>query len=186
MNTNLRKCTWVFSLLAITLFVTQSVVAQDEGRTLFPHRNRCQGRRADGRCRVRDGDPGRRRAGEGVLVAERLQARCRRAAVLLQGPDRPAFDQFGLVQSGQACRRIDRPPPLAQSSGGEGCGLGADARWPVRSDLPHLPARGPGDRRQLDCATAGKATLASHEAVEALHLGFALLDPVYLGARRAV
>jgi len=33
MNTNLRKCTWVFSLLAITLFVTQSVVAQDEGRT---------------------------------------------------------------------------------------------------------------------------------------------------------
>ena len=33
MNKNLRKCTWVFSLLAITLFVTQSVVAQDEGRT---------------------------------------------------------------------------------------------------------------------------------------------------------
>jgi hypothetical protein len=33
MNTNLRKCTWVFSLLAITLFVTQSIVAQDEGRT---------------------------------------------------------------------------------------------------------------------------------------------------------
>jgi hypothetical protein len=33
MKINFSKCTWVFSLLAMTLFVSQAVMAQDEGRT---------------------------------------------------------------------------------------------------------------------------------------------------------
>ena len=36
MKTNFSKCTWVFSLFAMTLFVSQAVMAQDaldEGRT---------------------------------------------------------------------------------------------------------------------------------------------------------
>jgi hypothetical protein len=33
MKINFSKCTWVFSLFAMTLFVSQAVMAQDEGRT---------------------------------------------------------------------------------------------------------------------------------------------------------
>ena len=33
MKTNFSKCTWVFSLFAMTLFVSQAIMAQDEGRT---------------------------------------------------------------------------------------------------------------------------------------------------------
>ena len=33
MKMNFNKCTWVFSLFAMTLFVSQAVMAQDEGRT---------------------------------------------------------------------------------------------------------------------------------------------------------
>ena len=37
MKINFSKCTWVFSLFAMTLFVSQAVMAQDEGEGRTVH-----------------------------------------------------------------------------------------------------------------------------------------------------